>query len=150
MKASIVAESIISRTWETAQEGLSSLDIPSITRYMVDGSQGSRVGDPRIPNDRIMWQLGSLANARPLVLLQNEVNGLKGTLFNFAVDDATGRFTGKLVRGLVKERNFNDYLLEALNGGGEGIQNVFLAIRNVSLPTANAESKYVFGIVSTY
>jgi hypothetical protein len=135
MKASTVAEDIISSTWGSAQKGLSSLSIPEgITKYEV---KGAGKGNPLVPNDRVMWQLGTWGNAKPLVLLLDEVNGLKGSLFSFAVDKATGKFTGKLKRSLIAERRFNDLLLEVLNAGGAGIAEAFLPIRNVSFPSAH-------------
>lgn len=82
-----------------------------------------------------MWQVGSLGNASPLILISHNVNLIKGMLFDFHRDD-NGVFTGKLRRSLMNSDDFDKYLSAALSAGGKGIEVCFEPIRNVSSTAA--------------
>lgn len=122
-----IAQEAIVNTWNTPVAALGSLSAYKIAKYKVYG----RKANPLIPNDRVMWQIGSLANARPLILISHNVNLIKGMLFDFA-KDSNGVFTGKLRRSLTDSDEFDNYLSAALSAGGKGIHFCFEPIREVS------------------
>lgn len=128
MKAATVAEDAISNTWLAPSAGLAGLNAYKINKYKV---YGGRLGNSQIPNDRIMWQLGSLANAKPLILVSGQVNLIKGQLFDFA-QNGYGIFMGKLNRALNNNDKFDKYLEAALKAGKTGINKYFQPIRTVN------------------
>lgn len=128
MKAATIPADVLSSTWGAPIPALLSLPAYQIASYKV---YGGRKGNPLIPNDRVMWQLGSLANPRPLLLLSKNVNLVKGMLFDFAKNE-NGIFMGKLRRSLINDDLFDTYLEGALRAGGQGIDKCFQPIRAVS------------------
>lgn len=129
MKATTVSAEVLSSTWNTATAGFAGLTAYAMQRYKV-GVETRRPASNLIPNDRIMWQLGTGKLLNPLLLLNQQVNLVKGNLFNFAKDD-NGLFLGRLADAVANSKDFDTYLEDALKASGAGIDKCFLPIRNV-------------------